>query len=226
MNDRATLRGVAKRKRWKKASWWFCGLLCGALLFAWASNRAVLDGTSGRVFTSLSAIPNEPVALVLGTSPRFAGRKNLFFERRMDAAAGLYRAGKVRKVLASGDNATAFYDEPTAMRKALVARGVPEGDIVLDYAGFRTLDSVVRARTVFGLSRCTIVTDDFHLPRALYIAQERGLQAVGYQTTPLPREVSPRTYAREVGARSLVWLDLHVLDRQPKFPGPPEPIRL
>jgi len=142
----------------------------------------------------------------------------------MDAAATLYKAGRVRKLLVSGDNGTPYYDEPTAMRDALVSRGVPEKDIVLDYAGFRTLDSVVRAHKVFGVDQCTIVTDDFHLPRALYIARNVHLDAIGYQTEPLSRSVSPWTYVRETGARSLVWIDLHVLNRQPKFLGPRQQI--
>ncbi|CAN5375296.1 vancomycin high temperature exclusion protein [soil metagenome] len=212
------------KRRWRRAGWIALGLAMGAFGFALLSNRVVLGSAEGRVYTDLGAVPFAPVGLVLGTSPSFGKGRNPFFERRMDAAAALYRAGKVRKLLVSGDKGTPYYDEPTAMRKALFARGVPKADIVLDYAGFRTLDSVVRARTVFGLRRCTIVTDDFHLPRALYIAQERGLEAVGYQTAPLPHEIAPRTYVRELGARSLVWIDLHVLVRQPKFSGPPEPI--
>ncbi len=199
-------------------------LLCVAL-FAWGTNRAVLDSSKGRIYEDLRDIPNEPVGLVLGTSPTLHGARNPFFERRMDAGARLYKAGKVRKLLVSGDNGTPYYDEPDAMRKALLDRGIPEKDIVLDYAGFRTLDSVVRAQSVFGMNRFTIVTDDFHLPRALYIAAEKHLDAVGYQTAPLPRSVSPWTYVREMGARSLVWIDLHVINRQPKFSGPPSPIR-
>ncbi|RYG35812.1 vancomycin high temperature exclusion protein [bacterium] len=213
------------KRSWKRIVGGAIGLLGATLIFAWGTNRAVLSDTHGLIYKSVESVPSESVGLVLGTSPKFRGQRNLFFERRMDAAASLYRAGKVKKLLLSGDNGTRYYNEPTAMRKALIGRGIPEGDLVLDYAGFRTLDSVVRARTVFGVDRCTIVTDDFHLPRALYIAQQRGLEAVGFQTEPLPRSVSPRTYVREVGARSLVWIDLHVLNRKPKFSGPPEPIR-
>jgi SanA protein len=217
---------MTKKRRWKRVGWLLVGIIATASLFGFSTNRAILGSSEGRIHTDLASVPEEPVGLVLGTSPRIAGRKNLFFERRMDAAAELYRAGKVHKLLVSGDNGTRYYDEPTAMRDALLERGVPAKDVVLDYAGFRTLDSVVRARLVFGVTRCTIVTDDFHLPRALYIAQERGLEAVGYQTRPLDRRFSPWTFVREVGARALVWIDLHIVDRQPKFSGPPEPIQL
>ncbi len=222
---------MAKKRKKKRSRLKRFGLavltlaICG-ISFTVATNQAVLLSAHGRVHTDLASLPDEPVGLVLGTSPKIGGLRNVFFEHRMNAAAELYRAGKVKKLLVSGDNGSTYYDEPTAMRDALISRGIPSSDIVLDYAGFRTLDSVVRAKTVFGLKHLTIVTDDFHLPRALYIAQERGLDAVGYQSKPVKRADSPWTYTREVGARSLVWLDLHILNRQPKFNGPPEPIHV
>ncbi len=194
--------------------------------FLWATNRAVINQSDGRIYRDLDTVPVTPVGLVLGTSPSYQGAKNLFFERRMDAAAEVYHAGKVKKLLVSGDNGTPYYNEPMAMSKALVARSVPEKDIVMDCAGFRTLDSVVRARTAFGLTRCTIVTDDFHLPRALYIAAQENLDAVGFQTKPLPRSIAPWTYIREIGSRSLVWVDINILHTRPKFTGPREPIQL
>ncbi len=179
----------------------------------------------GRIFTDVLQIPPKRVALVLGTSPKIAsGAKNLYFVRRMEAAATLYKAGKVEKLLVSGDNGEIYYNEPTAMKKALIERGVPADAIACDYAGFRTLDSVVRAKEVFGVSDLTIVTDDFHLPRALYIAQEKGLRAVGFQTKPLPMSTSPRTHFREFGARLLIWMECNITHRQPKFLGPREPI--
>jgi SanA protein len=214
---------VDKKKRLKKRlAWLAIGAILGGIAFVWATNQTVLSSADGRIYTEVGSVPDEPVALVLGTSPTSNGHMNLFFERRMDAAAALYKAGKVRKVLVSGDNHIQGYDEPTAMRDALIRRGLPASDIALDYAGFHTLDSVVRAKKVFGIDRCTIVTDDFHLPRALYIARNEGLDVVGFQTTPLPRSVSPWTYMREIGARSQIWLDLHILNRQPKFLGPRE----
>lgn len=192
-------------------------------LFVWGTNQTILSSADGKIFTDTVEIPQEPVALVLGTAPTLKnGNKNLFFERRMDAAARLYLAGKTKKLLVSGDNGSIYYDEPTAMKKALIQRGVPEKDIVLDYAGFSTLDSVVRAHRVFGVKECAIVTDDFHLARALYIAEHEGLKPVGFQTVPLSRQTSQRTYIREVGCRTQTWLDLHVLNRQPKFLGPKE----
>ncbi len=208
------------RKKGRRLRWIVAGSLILILGFVWRTNQTVLASAEGRIYPNANEVPEEPVALVLGTAPTFNGNRNPFFERRMDAAASLYQAHKVAKLLVSGDNHARNYDEPSAMRDGLIARGVPLKDITLDYAGFRTLDSLVRAKKVFGVDRCVIVTDDFHLPRALYIADNEGVSAVGYQTTPLPRSISPWTYVREVGSRSLVWLDLHVWNRQPKFLGP------
>ncbi len=138
----------------------------------------------------------------------------------MDTAAALYHAGKVKHLLVSGDNSRKTYDEPTAMRDALIARGVPSAAITLDYAGFRTLDTMARARAVFGLRRCTIVTDDFHLPRSLFLAEAHGLDAAGCQSAPVPWRWSKKTRLREIASRTIAWLDVCVLRTKPKFYGP------
>ena len=216
---------MRNKRRWKRIGLTLVVVVASTALFFFATNRAVLNNAEGRVYPSTDSIPIEPVGLVLGSAPKINGYDNPFFTRRMVAAAELYRAGKVKKLLASGDNGTVQYDEPTAMRDALVRLGVPPEAIVLDYAGFRTLDSIVRARQIFGVDRCTIVTDDFHLPRALYIAAKRNVDAVGFQTDPLPRGVSPWTYVREVGARTLTWVDMHLTNRRPRFLGRREWIR-
>jgi len=126
----------------------------------------------------------------------------------------------------SGDNHVANYDEPTDMMNALVAAGVPTNAITCDYAGFRTLDSVVRANTVFGLKKFTIVTEEFHCPRALWIAQQHGLNTVAFAAPDLSARWSLRVKARRVVARVLCGLDLYVLNRSPRFSGPPEPLVL
>ena len=152
--------------------------------------------------------------------------KNPFFEGRMDAAAKLYREGKVRHLLVSGDNHRKEYDEPTAMRDALMERGIPQEAITLDYAGFRTLDSVVRARSVFGLQSVTIVTDRFHQPRSLFLAKAHGLQAVGYCSRDVPFKWAKKTLAREVVSRVKACLDVYVLHTKPRFYGQKEQIQL
>lgn len=217
---------MPKLRRLKRIARLSFALLAGVGLFCYITNREVLDNADGKIYSSTKIVPTEPVALVLGTAPYINGFKNPFFWQRIDAAASLYRAGKIATILVSGDNGTKAYDEPTAMRDALVAKGVPLSSVVLDFAGFRTLDSIVRAHEIFGVTKCTIVTDDFHLPRALYIASERGLDAIGYQSEPVDRHYSTWTYTREIGARSLTWLDMHLTNRQPRFLGRKEPIRI
>ncbi|HEX4997586.1 MAG TPA: ElyC/SanA/YdcF family protein [Terriglobia bacterium] len=127
--------------------WFAFGTLSvGSIAFLWFSNRTVLASADGKIYTDLRAMPVERVGLVLGTAPTIHDRPNPFFLGRMEAAAQLYRAGKVQKILASGDNHSANYDEPTRMKTELMNLGVPEQDIALDYAGFRTFDSIVRAK--------------------------------------------------------------------------------
>lgn len=173
-------------------------------------------------------MPAQGVALVLGTSKTTrAGNPNLHFKHRMDAAVALYRAGKVKHLLVSGDNHIKSYDEATDMRDALVSAGVPVGAITCDYAGFRTLDSVMRAQSVFGLTNFAIVTEEFHSPRAVWIARRHGLDVVAFAAPDVPLvSWSVRAKTREYLARVLCAADLYVLHRKPKFPGPPEPILL
>jgi SanA protein len=193
----------------------------------WA-DCACQSAASGKIFHSVDSIPASDVALVLGTAKKTPrGSANLHFNQRIEAAAKLYRSGKARHLLVSGDNHITGYDEPSDMRDALVAAGVPTNAITCDYAGFRTLDSVLRANSVFGLKNFAIVTEEFHCPRALWIARQRGLNAVAFAAPDLQSaRWTWRVKAREVLARAWCALDLYVLNRQPKFPGPPEPILL
>lgn len=174
----------------------------------------------GRVFTKLKEVPAKNLALVLGTAPKLpGGYENPFYNGRMDAAAELFRAGKVRHLILSGDNRRANYDEPAAMRQSLLERGVPESATTLDYAGFRTLDSMARARHVFGADRLTVVTDDFHAARSVLLARHFGLDAQVYCSRPVRLRWSARTRVREIGARCKALLDLYVLHTKPHFLG-------
>ncbi len=196
----------------------FAGCLTIALVAA-AANAVLLWRSRPLIFTSVHRVPMNDVGLVLGTSPLGRFGKNPFFEGRTDAAAELYRIGKVRHLLVSGDNHQSAYDEPTAMRDALVGRGIPAQAITLDYAGFRTLDSVARARRVFGLHKATIVTDRFHQPRSLFLARAHGLQAVGFCSRDVPFRWAKKTLVREVGSRVKALLDVYVLRTEPRFYG-------
>ncbi len=194
-------------------------------LVLWADQRCE-QAAHGRVFRSVDTVPAREVGLVLGTSKETRhGTPNLHFNQRIAAAVALYRAGKVHHLLVSGDNHIATYDEPTDMRNALAAAGVPANAITCDYAGFRTLDSVVRAREVFGLSQCTIISEEFHCPRALWIAQRHGMDAIAFAAPDVSlKSWSLRADVREQLARVRCGVDLYVLHRGPKFPGPREPI--
>jgi SanA protein len=195
--------------------------------FIGATNWWVLRAARGHLHTDLANLPANDVAVVLGTSPKLKGkRSNPFFEARMDAAAALVHGGKVQHLLVSGDNGRSSYDEPTAMKEALVLRGVPAEAISLDYAGFRTLDSMARAKKVFNLDRCTIVTDDFHQPRALFLAAQHGLNAEGFIGRPVPWKWSKKTRIREIGSRVKAWLDVYILRTEPQFYGPKVELRL
>jgi SanA protein len=165
------------------------------------------------------------VALILGTSAYARpGAHNPYFTARMQAAAELYHSGRVRKLLVSGDNSRAHYNEPRDMQMALVALGVPADDIVLDYAGFRTFDSIVRCRQVFRQSKVVVVSQRFHLERALGIASAVGLDAIGYEADDPYPDGGYRHWAmhcREALARVRTFLDCHVLNTTPHFLGDP-----
>ncbi len=192
------------------------------------ANHACRQATAGRIFNSAELTPANEVGLVLGTSKLTkSGKPNLHFNQRIEAAAALYHAGKVRYLLVSGDNHIASYDEPGDMRDALMAEGVPVSAITCDYAGFRTLDSVVRAKEIFGLSHCTIISEEFHCPRAVWIAQQHGLDAIAFAAPDVAlKSWSLRANTREQLARGWCAIDLYVLHRVPKFLGPKEPILL
>jgi SanA protein len=204
--------------RWLRILLW-SGLAVSLLILA--CNGWMLTANSARIFRSTADVPARDVALVLGTAPRVGGWKNTFFEARMDAAAQLWLAGKVRHLLVSGDNSRREYDEPTAMRDALIARGIPSLAITLDFAGFRTLDSLVRAREVFVLRTLIIVTDDWHQPRALFLASAAGLDAIGFSSADVPWNMSARTRIREWLSRVKAVADVCLLGTKPRFLGEP-----
>jgi SanA protein len=196
-------------------------VLLVSLLAESSVRRAALDKHSANP----ADLPYREFALVLGCSETLAnGRGNLFFRYRIEAAIALWKAGKCRSFLVSGDNGRHGYDEPTAMRNALVDAGIPDARIHSDYAGFSTLDSIVRAREVFGLREVVIVSQRFHNERALFLAQHKGLDAVACDARDVSAHRALRTRIRERFARIKNFADVYLLGTKPKFPGPPEPI--
>jgi len=184
------------------------------------ANVKVENASEGKIYSSVDSIPHNKVALLLGTNPlNRLGRPNSYFTNRIETAAKLYHAGKVDFIIASGDNHTKQYDEPAAMRDSLMAHGVPENRIVLDFAGFRTLDSVVRAKEVFGCDSLTIISQSDHNARALYLAESHGMDAVAI-SAPLRagRWVRTRLALREWLARDKMMLDI-LFGKEPHFLG-------
>lgn len=164
-------------------------------------------------------LPPSRAALLLGTAPKLAdGRTNLYFQYRIEAAADLYRQGKVRHIIVSGDHSRQEYNEPDAMRQALIEHGIPAAAITPDYAGLRTLDSVVRARDIFGQSRYIIVSQPFHNERAVYLARTHGIEAYGYNARDVSISWGLKTRLREYGARVKMFWDL-LIGKEPKFGG-------
>jgi SanA protein len=178
-------------------------MLAGASLVAdrWIAARAA-PFTAATVET----LPTLNVALVLGTSPLgWTGRPNQFFERRLDAAAELFRHGKVRFLIVSGDRRDG-YDEPLAMRAGLIARGVPESAIYRDPFGARTLDSVLRVRSAYGQVRVIFVSQRFHTERAVFLARRNGLEAWGYEAADVSGALGLLPRLREYASRlRAVW---------------------
>lgn len=173
----------------------------------------------GRSSSEISQLKASQVGIVLGTSPKTGGHDNKYFQHRMEAAASLYKSGKVKCLLLSGANPSQYYNEPKEMKMALVKLGVPEKVIVLDYAGLRTLDSVVRAKKIFGVNDAIFVSQAFHNHRALFIAQHFGMKASAYNAEDVSVNASVKTRGREVLARVKMFLDLHILKTQPRFLG-------
>ncbi len=174
---------------------------------------------AGKTFDAPAALPGRHVAVVFGCDDRFQNRENLYFKYRMEAAAQLWHAGKLQCLIVSGDNRSKHYNEPKKMKAALVARGVPAEKIVCDYAGLRTLDSVVRAKTIFGLDQCLFVSQQFQNERAICIGEAHGMSVLGFNAQDVMGSAGRKTKWREFAARLNMWLDLHVLDTQPRHGG-------
>ncbi len=168
------------------------------------------------LYSSVEQIPAKNVGLILGTSPYLG---NQYFKNRIDAAVLLFNSGKIKCIIVSGDNHVEGYDEPTAMKKKLLARGIPDSCIILDYAGFRTLDSIIRCKEVFGQNEFTIISQQFHNERALFIAHHYGIEAIAFNAQDVNKNYGLKTALREYLARMKCIIDLYLLNTQPHFLG-------
>lgn len=205
-----------KMKKYFKLLGW---LLAIAFLSILLSNFVISSAAEGKTFSAVEEVAKNRVGLVLGTAKNLiGGRPNLYYSNRISATIALYNAGKIEFVLVSGDNGTKYYNEPKTIKEDLIAGGIPGEKIYLDYAGFRTLDSVVRAKEVFGVERVTVISQKFHNERAIYLAEKKGLTAIGFNAKDVSGNSGLRVHLREYLARVKVFVDL-VFNTQPKFFG-------
>ena len=212
------------RMRWLKLI--FLVGIAFAVVFLVGTNWWVVASTSHDVYDDKKLLPDHRVALVLGTSHRVAGKPNPFFEERMETAAELFHAGKIDHFILSGDNRTRYYNEPVEMRKALQKKGVPVAAVTLDYAGLRTLDSIIRCKQIFGQNKISIITQPFHSYRALFISRYYGMDAVAMVAGEPDFESSVKVRLREYLARPKAVLDLYVLKTTPRFLGEKEEVNV
>ncbi len=198
-------------------------LLLGIALIAYAYYSASW-ASRGKLFDDVAKLPAAKVGLVFGTSDRYKGRENKYFRYRINAAVEVWKAGKVETLIVSGDNREEDYNEPKKMKVALIKEGVPEDRIVCDYAGLRTLDSVVRANKIFGAKKILVISQQFQNERAIYLAQANGMKAYGYNAQDVNFEAGFKTKVREIGARVKMWLDVNYLDTRPTHLGDKVPL--
>ena len=215
-------RPLSPERKRQSARWLFRSAFVAAVVTFAGCNLWITLRAQGRIFSRLDDVPSNHFGVVLGTSARAAGGgDNPFFAGRMRAAAELFRSGKVRHLVLSGDDRRAGNDEPRDMRAALARLGVPENATTLDPGGFSTLDSMARAKELFRIQRMTIITDDFHAERAILLARHFGIDACAYTSAPVPFPRSKKTRTREIGARLAALLDLYVLGTKPNLAGDP-----
>ena len=170
-----------KRKIGQHMLWILLILIAACLIVIIGCNIAVTNAAKGRMYTDVSKTPAKPVALLLGTSPiGRSGNPNQFFLRRIDATVKLYQAGKFSRLIISGANRPEEFNEPEEMRAALVRQGVPDSIMELDGEGFRTINSIVRAKDVYGANSILIISQEFHNERALFLAKHKGIDAVAF----------------------------------------------
>ncbi|MES2704664.1 MAG: ElyC/SanA/YdcF family protein [Bacteroidota bacterium] len=194
------------------------------ILVIWGVNYTVNRSTAGRLYSDVHAIPRNKVGLLLGTAKYRDKSRNIinpYYQNRIDAAVALFMAGKVDYIIVSGDNSNQFYNEPLLMKKDLIARGVPAKRIYMDNAGFRTLDSILRCRDIFGQTQFTIISQQFHNQRAVYIANHKNVATVAFNAAE-GDSYWDATY-REKMARVKMALDL-ILNTQARYYGEPIPI--
>ncbi len=192
--------------------------VAGIIFIAWA-NYSIKKDSDAHISYNIADVPQTKTALLLGTGKNLNnGQPNAYFYNRIQATADLYKSGKIQYIIVSGDNSQKNYNEPEDMQIALTQYGVPKDKIFLDFAGFRTLDSVVRAKEIFGQTKLIIVSQKFHNERAIFLAKQNGMEAFGYNAPDVNKYAGLKTNLREYLAKAKAYLDL-ILGVEPKFGG-------
>ena len=219
------LQFISKTLRRKIVLYPIAGVAAASVTLILFSHLLIEASARGRTYSTVDEVPHARVGLVLGCSERLAdGRQNLFFKYRTQAAAELFKAGKLDYILVSGDNSREGYDEPKDMKNALIRMEVPTDRIHCDFAGFRTLDSVVRAHKVFQEDGFLIISQAFHNKRALFIAEKKGISATAFNAKEVGKNHGTRTKIREIFAKVKTLLDVYLLRTEPRFYGPTQVI--
>ncbi len=198
---------------------WCSFLLIIVLALTWSVDSWVKRSAEQQVYNDIGKVPYNRVGMLLGTAKYLrGGRINLYYKYRIEAAGKLYKANKIDYVLVSGDNSTKSYDEPTTIKNDLIKMGIPADKIYLDYAGFRTLDSVVRSQKIFGQNKLTVISQRFHNERAIFISQFKNMEMIGFNAKDVSKHYGFKVKVREKLARVKMILDL-VFGKQPHFLG-------
>lgn len=210
-----------KKKIWIRL--FLAGFSLTLILIVYA-NFSVFTTSKNYLYNSLKEVPEKKTGLLLGTSRNLKnGMPNQFFYFRIKACVELFEAGKIKQILISGDNGTKAYNEPLDMKEELMRRGIPENKIFLDYAGFDTYDSVIRANRIFSQDEFVVVSQKFHNQRAVYIGRKNGLSVIGYNARDVKKMSGLKTKIREYFACVKAFLDV-TFNVDPYFLGEKEPI--
>lgn len=192
--------------------------VAGIIFIAWA-NYSIKKDSNDSVSNYLEEVPKTKVALLLGTSKNLSnGQPNAYFYNRIQATVDLYKSGKIQYIIVSGDNSRKDYNEPEDMQMELIKNGIPQDRIFMDHAGFRTLDSIVRAKDIFGQTKLVIISQKFHNERAVFLAKQNGIDAFGYNAKDVNKYMGLKTNMREYFAKAKAYWDL-IFGVEPKFGG-------
>lgn len=206
------------KRIWRYRKVFFISIILVMILTIWA-NSTVTKTAKQYITDDIDKVVAVKVGLLLGTSKHVKnGNNNEYFFNRIDAAVSLFNKGKIKCVIISGDNGSKYYNEPMDMKKELIKNGVPDSVIYLDYAGFRTLDAVIRAKEIFEQDSFIVISQKFHNERAVYLARKYGINAFGYNAKEVEAYNGFKTQVREIFARDKMFLDL-IFGVKPKFLG-------